>query len=313
MELKINFPKIENEDVGLCFVRKSRQNQRTSYHFYKGNISKKISDELKKWLIENLNSLKKTELKPYNPNNYRDAEHLDLDKIDTWAHFKKSAFDLAHQEITGLDTIKHNLIAFIIYIKLKDTIIGQVRKVTSSSLLDKKGLYTLFFDDSAFNELKEQKGIEIDKYADLIFKFTSQSSEGAILHKFEFNSIFDVFSQEKRESVNILKSCKLIDNHQNKQEIIKIVEDDRMIQRMLINPLVKAHLNEVDFETVKELKKEIKEDIAFDIEESSKQIIFPKDNIKAAIRDFIKVISQKFSRSLDNKHIWEGTPERVVK
>ena len=86
-----------------------------------------------------------------------------------------------------------------------------------------------------------------------------------------------------------------------------------MIQRMLINPLVKAHLNEVDFETVKELKKEIKEDIAFDIEESSKQIIFPKDNIKAAIRDFIKVISQKFSRSLDNKHIWEGTPERVVK
>jgi len=314
MTKKIKFQEIEDkEKVQLVFVRKYRQNRVTRYIFYRANINKKVSEELKKWLKDHIEKVDDKDLKEYSPDNYKDLEYVDLSSIDKWKFFKDQAFTIKSQEQTDLSKIKSNLVAFIIYLQKGKQIIGSIRKITPSNVLNKTGLFTLFLENSAFNEIKEDKGIRIDKYSDFVFKITTDKSEGIIVTKYNFNSIFDVYEQQKKESVKLLKDCTVISSHPESNQIKEIVKNDRTIQRMLINPIVKDHMNEINFDIIKNLKNEIQTTLAFEVDEQNKQIIFPDNKKKEAIRDFIKVISWKYSRSLDSTHIVEGNPQKIIK
>ena len=314
MTKKIKFPDIEDkEKAQLVFVRKYRQNKVTRYIFYRANINKNVSEELKKWLKEHIKKVEDKTLNEYSPDNYKDLEYVDLPSIDKWEFFQKHAFSIKSQEHADLSKIKSNLVAFIIYIQKGKEIIGSIRKITPSNVLNKTGLFTLFLENSAFNELREDKGIRIDKYSDFVFKITKDKSEGVIITKYNFNSIFDVYEQQKKESIKLLKNCTVISSHPESNDIQEIVKSDRTIQRMLINPIVKDHMNEINFDIIKNLKNEIQTTLAFEIDEQNKQIVFPNNNKKEAIRDFIKVISWKYSRSLDSTHIVEGNPEKIIK
>jgi len=312
MSAKLIFPEI-NGSAELCFVRKYRQKGVTHYIFYRANIKTEVSEVLKEWLIKKTSEISNIELKEYTIDDFEDAEYINLKEINKWSEFEQKAFTLEHQEEEILEKIKNHLIAFVIYVKQDDLVIGYIRKITPASLLNKKGLYSLFLKDSSFNEIKEQKGIEIDNSADLVFKISKDKSEGAILKKYNFNSIFDIFEQQKTDSVKILKESDLITKHPEIAEIENIVKSDRQIQKMLLNPLFKEHAKEINFDTLKKLKDEVGDKICFELDESNKVPIFPADKKKEAIKDFIKTISYRYQRDLDSKHVLESKPIKMIK
>lgn len=309
---KINFPTIEKK-INLCFVRKYRQGGKSHYIFYRANIKKKVSEKLKNWLSEHIQKVNNKEFLDYNKNNFEDWQYINLNGINSWTNFLEKAFSLETQEEEILSKIKNQLTAFIIYHKKGNEIIGYTRRISSSSVLFKEGLFSLFLEDSAFNELKEKKGVEIDKYADLIFSINKDESEGIILHKYDFNGTFDIFEQQKNEAVRVAQSEDFLKEIRQGQGIREIIEKDRTIQKMLTNSVIFPYMKEVNFETLKKLKEEGGSEISFKLDEENKKIIFPEEDKKKAIHDYIKAKSYKYQKDLNDKHLLESNPEKVIK
>ena len=118
--------------------------------------------------------------------------------------------------------------------------VGYIRKITPSSVLNQTGMFKLLSSGSVFNEIKEDKGIKIGKHADVIFRIENDISEGIIVDEPNFNLIFDMYKQQEKESIKILNNIAIISDHPEKDEIESIVQNDRSIQKMLINPIVEG-------------------------------------------------------------------------
>lgn len=323
METKIKFQEIsDDEKTQLVFVKKYRQyskeyqqQKETKYVFYRANIVKEVSEKLEIWLVDNIKKVDGKHLIESNTSENGDnLKYVNLSTVERWGFFKDRAFTITTQDDADLFKIKSNLIAYIVYIKNNENdVVGYVRKITPSSVLNQTGRFKLLSSGSVFNEIKEDKGIKIGEHADVIFRIENDISEGVILDEPNFNSIFDMYEQQEKESIKILNSIAIISDHPEKDEIESIVLNDRRIQKMLINPIVEEHMNEMTFETFRILKQEIPETLSFDVDELNKQIIFPEDDKKKAIRDFIKVIGWRYLKSLDLTHIVEGTPSEIIK
>lgn len=323
METKIKFQEIsDDEKTQLVFVKKYRQyskeyqqQKETKYVFYRANIVKEVSEKLEIWLVDNIKKVDGKHLIESNTSENGDnLKYVDLSTVERWGFFKDRAFTITTQDDADLFKIKSNLIAYIVYIKNDENdVVGYVRKITPSSVLNQTGRFKLLSSGSVFNEIKEDKGIKIGEHADVIFRIENDISEGVIIDEPNFNSIFDMYEQQENESIKILNNIAIISDHPEKDEIESIVRNDRRIQKMLINPIVEEHMNEITFEIFRILKQEIPETLLFDVDESNKQIIFPEDDKKKAIRDFIKVIGWRYLKSLDLTHIIEGTPAEIIK
>ena len=318
MNNTIIFPKLNNNNyVQICFIRKYRQNKKSYYVFYNVEIEKEISITLKGWLEKNIYLCNNKSFSSYNPSNYSNKyeyeyEYFNFESLDKWTIFSEKAFTIQNEKVE-LSDIKRNLIGYIIYVKIDGFILGQIRKLSPSNVLDKKGFYRLFFDNSKFNDLQEETGLRIDKKADLVFIKSDEKSEAIIFDQKNFKLIFDMHEEEKKEAIKILDKISILKNHPDYDVLMQITSDDRIIQRMLINPVVKNYLNEIDYSTIKQLKLELGDKIAFKIDDENQQIIFKTGNEKKGIHDLIKTVTSKYNRSLNNKHIIESTPTRFLK
>jgi len=314
MNNTIIFPELNNNNyVQICFIRKYRHNKKSYYVFYNVEIEKRISITLKEWLEQNISLCNNKSFSSYNPSNYsNEYEYFNFESLDKWTIFSEKAFTIQNEKVE-LSDIKRNLIGYIIYVKVDDFILGQIRKLSPSNVLDKKGFYRLLFDNSKFNDLHEEIGLRIDKKADLIFIKNDEKSEAIIFDQKNFKLIFDMHEEEKKEAIKILDKISILKNHPDYDALKQITSDDRIIQRMLINPVVKNYLNEIDYFTIKQLKLELGDKIAFKIDDENQQIIFKTGNEKKGIHDLIKTVTSKYNRSLNNKHIIESTPTRFLK
>jgi len=314
MNNTIIFPGLNNNNyVQICFIRKYRHNKKSYYVFYNVEIEKRISITLKEWLEQNISLCNNKSFSSYNPSNYsNEYEYFNFESLDKWTIFSEKAFTIQNEKVE-LSDIKRNLIGYIIYVKVDDFILGQIRKLSPSNVLDKKGFYRLLFDNSKFNDLHEEIGLRIDKKADLIFIKNDEKSEAIIFDQKNFKLIFDMHEEEKKEAIKILDKISILKNHPDYDVLKQITSDDRIIQRMLINPVVKNYLNEIDYSTIKQLKLELGDKIAFKIDDENQQIIFKTGNEKKGIHDLIKTVTSKYNRSLNNKHIIESTPTRFLK
>lgn len=313
----VETPTFSNEDQAqICLIRKYRttngEERKTNYSFFKIGVHKTISEEIKKWLVENFKKIEGKQIIEYNPSTeLEELEKIELNGLEVWKDFEEKAFSgLNFQEI-DLNQLKKNLSGIIIFIKKNGEIYGQIRKVTRSNVLDKKGWYTLFFGEDKFNNLIEEKGIRLDKNADFIFYCKDNKCEGIILDKTNFKSIFDLWEEYKKKALVNAKEIELFKNSQYSDSFYKIVEEDRIIQKMLINPAFEEYLNELNYADLLSLKQEVP-DISFELNENSKQFVLPQGKEKEAIRDLIKLISGRFSRSINNKHVMETSGIRRV-
>jgi len=312
MPNKINFPAIEKKPR-LCFVRKYRQNKLTRYIFYRADINQKVSRFIKDWLSKRLSEVDNKEYGNYTMDNFDDYEFVDLGTINSWKDFEEKAFSISTQEDSILEKIRHNLIAYIVYVKQKNGTFGFIRKITPSSLLNKKGLYSLFMDNSSFNDIKEQKGIEIDEYSDLVFLKDENGSMGIIRNKYYFNGIFDIFTQQKNDAVEIIHNDPVLQGHPSLNIIEKEVSNNRMFQKMLLNPVVSKNLEVVNFEQFKKAKDDLGTEVSYEVDEENKTIIFPVGSEKDAVHSYIRVKGYKYQKTIDDKHYLESNPERVIK
>jgi hypothetical protein len=312
MTNKINFPAIEKK-VNLCFVRKYRNKGKSYYVFYRANINNKVSQKLKEWFQNQINQIDNKEYPIYTKTNFEDYEYVQLDNVSVWQDFLDKAFSLETQEDEILSKIKNQLTAFIVYHKKGNEIIGYSRRILPSSVLSKEGLFALFLEDSSFSDLVEQKGVEIDKYADLVFKITKEKSEGIILNKYNFNGTFDIIEQQKNEALEIIRRDPIIKNNPSFSMVESEISKNRTFQKMLLNPVVNKNLEAVDYEYLKTAKEKLGTEIEYNLDEQNKTIIFPVGKEKEAIHSYLKAKGYKYQKTIDDKHYLESNPERVIK
>jgi len=302
-----------NVQVELCFCRKYRISRNTRYAFYRGEIDKTVTEELKKWLIDNIQQLENREISKFAEGGEGSIFSIELDDINTWNSFEENAFSLENQEeFTDLKVIRDNLNNYIIYIKLEDALIGQIRRMQPKNVLDKKGRFSMFFDNSTFNVLREDKGVRLDKYCDFLFIVKENKKLGIITNKEKFESIFDMYEQYQQEAENIISSSEIFLSFGDQTRMIEMVKTDRIIQKMLRNPVAQRGFSEVKGEDIVRIKEDLKDSVKFEINEKG-EIVFPSENEKAAFRDLIKVIGHHFNETLFQKHIIESTPVRFLR
>ncbi|PJE81270.1 hypothetical protein COU58_03500 [Candidatus Pacearchaeota archaeon CG10_big_fil_rev_8_21_14_0_10_32_42] len=306
----------EEDQAQICLIRKYRttngEEKKTNYSFFKIGVHKKISDEIKGWLSENFKKIENKNIIEYNPSvEMEELEKVELNGLEVWKEFEEKAFSGFNFQEIDLTKLKTHLSGIIIFIKKGDEVYGQIRKVTRANILDRKGWYTLFFGKDKFNDLIEEKGIRLDKGADFIFYCKKEKCEGIILDKSNFKSIFDLWEEYKKKAIVNTKEIKLFKENEYSDSFYKIVEEDRIIQKMLINPAFEKYLNEIDYSDLKSLKQEVP-NIGFDLNEETQNFVLPVGKEKDAIRDLIKVISGRFGRSINNQHIIENSGVRRV-
>lgn len=312
----LKLPDLDNKDYPqICFVKRYRHLGTTRYAFSNVSISKSISKFFLEWLENNFESIKGKEIVPYNPSvPLETLETIDLMNIENWKYFVQKAFTLNENE-SDLEKVKKHLVGFMIYLKKENTIYGQIRKVLPSSILNKKGVYNVYFGESTFNEIKKESEFKIDDQADLIFKYSDDSSDSIIFNKENFKLIFDMKEEEKREALSVVENFEIFSNDGECLPKIKFfVENDRTLQSMLINPCFKDYVNEIDFQILKELKEEVEGKVSFELNHNDETFILPEGHEKQAVKDLIKSISGRYNRSLNKRHILEnGNVMRVLK
>jgi hypothetical protein len=310
-----NFSQFENKNPNLCFIKKYRNKGKTYLQFSNASISREVSNQLKEWLKDNFSKIDENSLVDYDPTSYENQkEKIDLGSINVWEKYKESAFTLTSDAGLELEDIKKKIIGFLVYMKEGDKIIGQARKVGKSNVLTKNGLFHLCFDNSAFNKLVEFEGIEIDRDADLLFEISESSSKGVVTNKLNFKYLLDMYEEEKNNALKLAESIKVFKDSSNFEKIKSIINNDRQLQAMLANPLVEQYKEEITIEILVQLKEEVGDEVKFSITKDKKDFILPEEDERFAAHDVVKVIANRYGRSVNDKHVIEtGNWKRVLK
>jgi hypothetical protein len=314
---------IEGHNAKLCFIKRESSN----YVFYRAEVKDEISKKLKEWLKENINEIKR--MSPEDQlKNFTELDEYESFKKEWKEKFFKKRYEWERYKLKDLKKIYNNLTAFMIYIRYKDDngdtmVVGQVRKIKPSYVLKKDGYWNLLFDGVAFNKITpSNEGVMIDKYADFIFRINlNESSEAIIFNHANFEDILDIREEIKNNAKSIICNSNLSQYLDDSNEIWKIVEGDRTLQRMIVNPRIKKCINNVNIDSFIELKNRLPDnEIGYYIDKENRKIKLPNTgqdeketlkNRKKAIRNIIKVVGYVYSISLDNKHIVEGDPYNI--
>lgn len=300
----------------ICFVKKYRDSTEkgpvTKYSFFKIGTNKEISKEVKKWLEESFDKVRREKLVAYNPSvELENFEKVDLSGLDIWDEFENNAFGGINLRIPELDKLKNGLVAVIIFVKTAQEYYGQITRTFPSNILNKKGLYKLHFNGQKFNDLSEDKGLRLHKKADFIFYNKGGKKEGIILDKNNFKEIFDLWEEYRKKALENAKGVNLFSKSQYFNSFYDVIGGDRQIQKMLMNPEFEQYLNDTTYEHLIKLKKEVPE-IAFELDEENKDFVLPTGKEKESIKSLIKAISGRYSRTLDNQHLFENSGVRKL-
>lgn len=295
----------------LCFCRRYRQKNNTKYIFYRANISTDIASEFKNWIMNHINSLKDKDIKEISEYAEGYLHAVSLDNINTWKFFEDNAFSIGCQELTDLISLKRSLNNYIIYIKLEDALVGYATCVKSSKVLEKRGIYRMQFNNSTFNQLNDNKCVEIDDSCSFLFILNSAMKLGLIFNKYDFESIFDMNEQYQQEAENIIRTSKIFPCFKNGNRIVEIIKSDRVIQKMVRNPVSQRSFSEIEIEDLEIIKKELNDEVNFIIDKNNNIIL--GENEKEAFRDLIKSIGHHFNKTLFGDYIIESSPKRFLR
>lgn len=313
----IDFSKVEeNDGVQLVVIKKyaswNEKERQTNYSFFKIGLKKDISSKLKDWVIANFKSVKDKKIIDYNPSvELEDLEKIDLRNFNAWREFEDNAFKGINFKEIQLKQIGKSAVGLVMFVKTNDGVFGQIKRISPSYILSKGLSYILHFDGASFSDLKEETGIRLDHKADFIFYTNKEKSEGIIINKDNFNFVFDVWEEYKKKALSNSKNIKIFADSFCFDLLCQLVESDRQIQRMLINPLIERYLNEISYPELKALKNGAPS-LNFEIDEEKQDFILPLGNEKEAIRDLIKAVSGRFGFTINQKHLVENSGVRRI-
>lgn len=296
-------------EAELCFCLKSRPHKKTKYQFYKGTTNKEVSKALGSFLLDNINGLNsKNEIDELDDNledTYIKIENID-NEINNWLIFEENAFNPSTQKLENLKTISSSLNNFIIYFKIDNLLIGQIRKIGPSKVLTSKGIMMkLGFDNNIFNELDDINEVTIDKFYDFMFFSKEDEKIGIINNHENYCSIFDLNDQFSTEAKEVMSSSIIFSQFDDSDGISTIIENDRTLQRTLRNNVCGVAFKEVK-------KEKLGDAVLFEIDDDLK-IKLPENDSKKALKEFIRSVGHYYNESIYGEHqIIEGKPLRVV-
>jgi hypothetical protein len=268
---------IESKDIApsLCFCRKYPRYNKPNYIFYRSNMESEVSDTVGSFLSENIEELGyKTEVDILDDNLEECFSEIDLDDILYWETFEENAFSLSTQQLKDLEKLKPNLNSFIIYYRTENKLIGLIRRLYPSSILEQKGLiYRMSFKKNTFNQIKNEELVTIDQFYDFMFLAEFEKIElevdgeeikeeipkritgiGVINNYKNFCSIFDINEQFEKEAMEIVSSSKIFLNFKEPSNISQIIANDRTLQRTLRNPVCKEAFENIKHENIIEIR-----------------------------------------------------------
>jgi hypothetical protein len=159
----------------------------------------------------------------------------------------------------------------------------------------------------------EESSVSMDRYCDFLFIEEDGKRTGVIVDEESFESIFDMQKQYQEEAQATFSEAPISDMFIDKEKAVELIKEDRIIQKMIRNPVAAKGFKEVEIGDIVHVKESLKEIVSLDFEIKNGKIELPKENEKKALRDLIKTIAHRFSQTLFKEHYIEGTPERLLK
>lgn len=295
----------------LCLCRKYHKKGKVAYIFLRADISTGVAEELKKWLIANINKIKEQDISTYPENNPGEIYFMNLDNIENWKIFNKNAFSLENQEILqDLKKIKRNLDHYIIYIQMDDVLVGMIRRLKPKHVIERSGRFALFFDDKAFNSIKEVKGLELDQECDFLFLKSKDKKICLVVDEKNFDSIFDLYMQEMDKTIESIEDSSIYNHIQDKQRFMEIVREDSNIQRLMMKSVSQIGISEVTMNDLRNIKNTLKGKVRFKV--GKQNIEFPPQYEKEAIKDFLKSVGHCYTKAFFRNYVIEGVPIRIL-
>lgn len=291
-------------NIQIAFIKKT-----SSFTAYNAGMGQSATATFLNWLQEAKNALLQAgSIEEYDPTIDRDVAYFSLDQKPTWLKIKDLAFSTEPQ-ITARNSkdlagVNHS---YLVYAKSPESIFARMNKITPSYILNKGG----FFLTDTFKKVQEEAGVKLEREADLAIHYDLAEDRAIawIWHGTRFESMFDVVEHQVETAQAFINKelATLVD-----EEILKsVILEDRNLTKMLNKPIIQAGNFNTDIQYIKDVKAKAPE-LAIEIKRN--KLIIPEDakEKKKAIKDLLKVIAYHITRTLDDAHILEGNPIRVV-
>jgi len=334
----VEFPEL-NGDGQLIIVKRfpnGQESKKYRYSFYHTESTDHIISELKELLSQKMDLVHGNTIPFYHPDLEESPVYVELteDNFPYWGNFIGAIVSSENRSRRIPKNLESSLKGYLFYLYSQEYIIGYARRLYPSKVIKKRVLKinrregvkvhpeALIEKEILLNSIEEVEGIEIDNFVDFIFVITldecgnAHDSWAIVFNKCNFESILDVYEHQKTKALSIFSKCTMLAQvltEQDLEEIRKHVERNRQLHKMLLNPVVEKHMNEVDINDLKFVKEKFEDGVSFDIDDNGEKLIFPREDMEKlrAIREIIGVIGCRFGRTVNNKHVFKGKPEEI--
>lgn len=301
------------------------------YLFYPATITDEVAENFKEILSIYIDSIPKLEtgsIPVYHPDLEEFPCYVELtsDGFPYWSHFV-NVLKLDY-ETRAPKNIESNLWGYLFYLRAPYYAIGYAKRLSKTKIVKKKRFLKggLVDRNIVFNAVEEIDGIEFDDSVDFLFvvEFNKgnpnqvESSWGIIWNKNGFESMLDVYEHQKQKALEVLNRCRTLPSILSDDDIERfkeVVESNRQLHRMLLNPVTEKYMNEVTLKDFKQVKEKFGDEVSFDVDEEQSKVVLPSPDSNReylkAIREVLSVFGARFTKTLNDDHILRGKPEEL--
>jgi|GEM_PF-4250664 len=298
------------------------------YSFYLAQLGSSVTISFQGILSTYVNSVQNGEnsLPQYHPDLEEYPCYVDLNprNFPYWEDFQDSIFNPDSRSRKKPKKLESNLWGYMFYLYNDNYVIGYAKRLSPSKILKTSVIRARIHDDIILDSVQEVKGIEFDESADFVFVIELDSngnpskSWGVIWNKNGFESMLDVYEHQKQKALEVLNRCRTLPSILSDDDLERfkeVVESNRQLHKMLLNPVTEKYMNEVTLKDFKQVKEKFGDEVSFDIDEEQGKVVLPssdsnRDYLKA-IREVLGVLGARFTKTLNDDHILRGKPEEL--
>jgi hypothetical protein len=270
-----------------------------------GDIVRKLREWIsaQKAVIEEADGIER-----FDPTRRQTVSSLRMDGNAVWDTIKESLHSQSKQTLarkyTDLKGVNHS---YFVSCRTKNLYFALGYRITPSYIMHKGG----FLLTSTFDDLIEIEGVKLDAEPSFLLSYDLQKDTcvSVIFDQSEFEQLFDLFEHQKEQAKKFAEDrlANLIDPDIANSVIL----ESRQLVKMLNKPLIQEGYINTEIGYIGRVKDKTP-GLAFTVE--GNRIVLPDSpkERKQAVKDLIKAISHHFTKTLDDAHVIEGNPIRVV-
>lgn len=338
--INIDFEKIMSDKINECssdnlhlyFGKKRIEDNQPTYNFYKSSTGSDVRDKLLNILTNNLRYLKNDNI--VDTTDVEDGNHyfnFNLDGIDAWKKFEHCVYNDIHKfkeidenefkkykkpirRIKDVKKLKNNLNHYLLIVEEDEFIFGQISRIYPKQVMADKSKMRMNFIEKKFTEITTKPGVEFDDHDSVLFYIDKNHKFGFTNNIKEYIEIFDMDTQYKTNAINLIRNSEF-SQHCDIDAAIRIVENDRTLQRMLNRDMTVYAFDNFNIDNITESFDRFSEfDVLkdFNVVFEDNKFVIDEKNERDSLRNIVKFVGRYFNPSLDGQFLIEGNPKHII-